>query len=686
MLLLYESALHLRVVSLLSIIRHTGTRLCSLFFFVGCLASAQTNPSQSSQSGILDDSTKQVYGPKTTRYLLENDLLKDRDTSYAVDTAMDNFHNYNFVNRFGNQYADLGNLGTPLRPVFYAPPLQIGTYLGINAYSPYAFAPENVRYYDTKSPYTSLRYVQGGLFQQLLDVSHSRNVNPRWNVGVDYQRITSAKQFGYRAPAGREERHADHHAVVLYTRWLSKDSTYHLMANFSHLNHTLNDQGGLLDTLTLNRRQTDLLDQFELNGRSQLAPSSGGQQLVRSTDFRNQWHLYHQYKFGNGFQVYHGFDRQAQRYSYQDLQPRYADFAARRSGQYFYPDQFPGDTSRRYYYSDNATRDQIRFVSYENRLGLKGTFRGWDYRLYARRRDFSVAYSGDYENFRGIPYINSNNTDYVLVTVRRSENFLGVWGQYRFGKQTKLYAEGEYLLFRDYKLSGTFESPWFNAGYVSMLYSPTLVQQRMSGNHFRWEHGFSPVSMNQLFGQLNLRAGKFYFEPRVSLTNLANYIYFDGLAAPQQSTPFQVIRLGGKLAYHGKVFHAINEAHFTQVTTGANVLRIPQWFVNARWYLEGPLFRKALYLQIGVDAHYKSTYFADAYMPATGQFHLQDAFAVNAYPVVDVFVNARINRVRLFAKLSHANQSFPGNGYFIAPYYPGQRRTFGFGVIWPLFD
>lgn len=679
--LLPESALHLRVISLLSIIRRNGAWFGSLFFLIGCLANAQTNPRQSSQSQILDDSTKQVYGPLTTRHLLENDLLKDRDTTYAVDTAMDNIHNYNFVNRSGNRYADLGNLGTPLRPVFYAPPARIGTYLGIDAYTPYAFAPDEVKYYDTKSPYTSMRYVQGGLLQQVLEVGHSRNVNPRWDVGIDYRRLTSAKQFGFQGRQGREERQADHHSVVAYTRWLSKDSAYHLLVHFSHLNHVLNDQGGLLGALGLNQRQDSLLDNFDLNGRSQLAPSLNSQQQVRSNDFRNHWHVYHQYKFGNGFQVYHVFDRQTQRYSYQDLEPRYENFARLRNGRHFYPDRFPNDTTRTFYFSDDATRDQTRFVLYENTAGLKGTFRGWDYRLFARRRDFSV----NYQSLRGLP-TGPTNTPYEPVTVRRAENFLGAWGQYRFSKRIKLYAEGEYLLFRDYRLAGTFESPWFRAGYVSMLYSPTLVQQRMSSNHFRWDNDFSAVSMNQLFGQLNLRAGKLHLAPQVSLTNLANYIYFDAQAAPQQSTPFQIIQLGGTLAYHGRVFHAINEVHFTEVTTNADVLRIPQVFANARWYLEGPLFRKALYLQIGLDVHYKSTYFADAYMPATGQFHLQDEFLVNAYPVVDAFANARINRVRLFVKFAHANQGFPGNGYFISPYFPGQRRTFGFGVIWPLFD
>jgi hypothetical protein len=629
---------------------------------------------------ILDDSTKQVYGPETSRYLTETDLLNNRDTTYAVDSVLDNIHNYNFVNRSGNRYVDLGNLGTAMRQVFYTPPPQIGTYFGINAYTPYLTAPENVRYFDTKSPYTSLRYVQGGLFQQLLNVTHTRNINPRWNIGLDYQRLTSSRQYGYNS---RNERHADDYAVVVHTRWISADSNYHILAHFSHLNHHVNEQGGLLDSLSAD--PDNLITNYQEEGQSQLPPLQGSDPTVRSNDYRNNWHVYHQYKFGNGFQVYHIFDRQTHRYSYNDYENRYDNFFNFRRD-YFYPD-VNEDRSYRYYFSDDSTRDNMRYVLYENRIGLKGTFRGWDYRLYARRRDFSVTYGGDYQVFRGIPYINPTNTPYEAVRERRSENFLGAWGQYNFRKNIRLYAEGEYLLFRDYKLSATFESPWFRAGYLSMLYSPTLVQQRMSGNHFRWNDDLKTTSVNQLFGQLNLKYKALYFEPSVTVMNLANYVYFDQTITPKQSTPFQVVQLGATLAFHGKVFHAINQAVFTQTTTDANVIRMPTWFLNARWYAEGYLFKKALYMQLGFDAHYKSDYYADAYMPAIAQFYLQDNFLVRGYPVIDVFANARVGRVRLFAKMSHVNQGVVfGNGYFTSAYYPGQRRAFGFGVIWPLFD
>jgi len=52
----------------------------------------------------------------------------------------------------------------------------------------------------------------------------------------------------------------------------------------------------------------------------------------------------------------------------------------------------------------------------------------------------------------------------------------------------------------------------------------------------------------------------------------------------------------------------------------------------------------------------------------------------------DIFADLRINRVRLFFKLSHANQGLFSSGYYVAPGFAGMGRNFEFGVHWLLFD
>jgi len=107
--------------------------------------------------------------------------------------------------------------------------------------------------------------------------------------------------------------------------------------------------------------------------------------------------------------------------------------------------------------------------------------------------------------------------------------------------------------------------------------------------------------------------------------------------------------------------------------------------MNARFQYE-VLYAKALYIQVGVDLHYKSPYYANAYMPITQQFYLQNNQQVEGYILADLYANLRVNRTRLFVKLTHANQGVLQPGYFVAPNYLQMRRGFAFGVDWYLFD
>ncbi len=628
------------------------------------------------QAQILDDSTKQVYGPTTTRFLFEKDLLSDREAYHFVDTTIDRFHNYDFLSRNNYRYVDLGNLGTATRPVFYAPPAEIGVYSGFNAYNPYFYYPDDVRYYDTKSPYSSLYYVQGGLLQQLLKVDFSRNITPRWNAGFNYLRPTSPMQFAYENR--EQDRAVDGHSFVFFTRYESPDSAYHVLAHLSHLNHTSNDLGGLLpgdgavDSSGLN--YDVLLEDFRTDADAQIP------RTARSIDLRLNYHLYHQYKFAQGFQVYHVFDRQVQQYRFVDTDPRNAD-TQRDLGRPFYPN---------YYLNDTITNERTRFAVLENKVGLKGILSGWNYRVYARRRDWVGTFQADSSTAT-----SRNPKPRARDRRQAGETFLGLWTQYQFNPKFRLRAEGELMLFRDYRLNGTIETPWFTGGYNSVVYSPTLIQQRSLGNHTNWDYsdrdngGFRNTRADQLFGTIILKSGTLTFMPSLTITNLDNYIFFDEQSTPQQvTTPIQLVYAGASLDYRWKVLRTQHEAIYTlRSGPSADVIRIPAFFVTSRLFAEGPLFKKALYMQLGVEMHYKSNYKGDAYMPAIGQFHLQHEFVLRAYPLFEVFANARINRVRLFAKFAHVNQGLVyGNGYFISPYFPGQSRTLAFGANWLLFD
>ena len=68
-------------------------------------------------SRIVDDTTKQIYGPNTSRYFYESDIFFNRERIHPIDTLIRNFHRFTYVQQNNNLYQDLGNIGTAIQPV-----------------------------------------------------------------------------------------------------------------------------------------------------------------------------------------------------------------------------------------------------------------------------------------------------------------------------------------------------------------------------------------------------------------------------------------------------------------------------------------------------------------------------------------------------------------------------------------
>lgn len=602
----------------------------------------------------IDDSTKVIYGPRTARYFLEEDVFNNRKTLYQIDTSYDAFHRYNFVQRANFQLVDLGNLGTASRSVFFQPAEQLGAQFGYEAYTPYAYPTNEVKYYDTKSPYTNLYLALGGLGQNIARFDHNQNLTPRLNLGINAQRFTTNKYFGTSGTADPQNNLTQNWAFVFHGNYRSKDDKYLLMGQFNHLNHSAYEQGGM---------SPDSLN-FKPDGSIEYNNPSAVLKTAQSWERRNNWHIYQQYVLAQGFQVYHIFDYKRSINLYTD-----ADLSqAQTYG--FYPN---------YYYNQANTRQNVGYRLFENKFGIKGRYQGFNYRAHYRQRIVSM--NGSYT----ISDTTSGN-----YRLRRFENFVGLWLAYYLKDSTqRATAEFEYLLGRDFKVKGEIVSKWFSAGYYSVFSSPTLLQQLYDSNHLRWDNTSRLVNSNNIYGQINLNTKQIRFSPRLDYHLINNYFYYDTTAVARQFTSaFSVLRIGAQTEWRPRKFQFLAQTYYTLVSND-NIMRIPRFFANFRVAFDF-VYYKVLYLQVGGELHYKSAYYADAYMPLTQQFHLQNRIKTEGVVYSEFFLNARINRVRLFVKMANAAQGlFQGifnPGYFSTPFYPVVGRSLGFGVNWPLFD
>lgn len=623
-----------------------------LLFFIFSLSISEYSFSQ-----IVDDSTKLIYGPRTTRYVTEQDVMFNSGNVYEVDTALSDIHNVYSLYQGKQIYQNLGNLGTPISPVYYIPPSSIGKNFGFNSFDAYAFNSAKIKYYDTRSPFTSIKYLQGGSGQQLGDAEFSRNIRPNWNFGFEIKRLTSNKLFGAVTP---RERLADHTSFLFFTRFITGDSAYQVMANYTFLDHKNFETGGVL------RQPGESLDDL-FDYREEKAHLYNS----RSMEKRSVYHLYHQLSLvpKELIQLFHVFDFYNQSNRFKTTTDRL-----------FYPDRnyVPSD-----YYSETEYTDRTDFSSFENKAGLKGLVGNFYYRVYYRRKDFSYK-----QNFPGDS------------TRRFNENFAGGDLSYRIFEKVSLNASGEYLVSgnylskggRDYMAKAELISNYVTGGYYRINHSPTLLQLKYNGNNFIWNNmdsdssEFATTLSDNVYANGNLKWKSLTFNPGVNFSTVKNYTYFDTIALPkQESSSIQVMSLDAMVKLN---WNWINIENFIKYTTVSNpgIIKVPEIYNHLRVYYQGRIFNKALLAQIGVDLFWKSDYFANHYMPITQQFYLNNYFLVENYLLADFFINVQLKRTNGFLRFSHVNQGLAGEGYFNTPYYPSLPRNFEFGIKWNFFD
>jgi Putative porin len=623
----------------------------------------------------LDDSTKVVYGPTSTKYFLEEDVFNNRKRLYNIDTTVDGIHNYNFVQRYKNLYQDLGNIGTAIRPIFYKAPEQIGTLLGYDAFSLYTFKPSQVRYYNTKSPFSNIIYVPGGNDQDLLQFELSRNIDSLWNVGINVQRISANKQLIDKT-ATSDNTAISHWDFMIHSNYQTKNKKYALLAYLNLSDHNSNDQGGVVQenyTVTENNvnvtKTRTLQEMLSLGGNRPLLTNAS------TRDKSYNLHIYHEYVGYKAFQVYQVIDFQTRKVLFKDV--NFSD--GWKTG--FYPYAFkitdglgvryPTDTSTLKRLVLDSLYNESKFTNFEYKTGIKGFYRGFNYRLHFRQRFYD--------------YTNPLNSNY---NKSRNENFLGIWLNQYFKDSTRFFAAFEKSLSTDdFKLNGEFQGKWLNAGGDFQSSSPTFVQQLTYNNSFRWYNSTTAllnVKTLSVFGYTDLKIKQLAIRPSIDITKVLSYIYYDSLSYVQQAKEdIEMYRFGLGFDFKRGRFSTTNQIFYTQ-RTGPDLIRFPKVFINSRFAFD-LLYKKKLFIQTGVELHYKSSYYADGYMPAIQQFHL-DKQEILEYLQADVFADLRINRVRLFVKFAHVNQGLFNGGYYASPGFAGMGRVLAFGVHWLLFD
>jgi hypothetical protein len=601
---------------------------------------------------ILDDTTQTVYGPSTTWYTTFEQIKFDMNQYFPLDTTIHNLHKFGAADVSNYMLQDLGFLGSAVNPIFFTPPEIIGRTTGFSVYDVYFRNPNQFKFYDTKSPYSNVHAIFAGNNRNIVDIIYTRNVNPTWNVGFNFRRVSADRQLDRQTQNNRQTLSTYYD---IYTHYKSQNERYSILANAARLNHEVVEMGGI-DTAAGPGFAFGSDNYFLYQDANVLLNNA------QSREFRFKTGIYHQYQLlRDNIQLYHDMDWNTEKNGYQDNTVR--------ANQAFYEKILLDSTE---------TNDQFRFREFKNEFGVKGEVSNLFYMFFAKRRSINF----EHEHLPLVP----NNSNH--------EHSAGAYLRWKFDSLHYLQVNGELMMGGEHLLQGSYRNRFFEATYKRIMSRPAYIHSMYRGNHNSWTRNFRSPQSDNIYAAVNYEWPVLKVKPFFGFSSVFNQIYFNESAEPTQISGFAQIFSPG-IHFTWQPFNNIyweNTAIYTKVTgSSRNVFRYPELFVNSDLYFMGPVFDSKMILKLGIGTNYKSPYLAPAYHPTIQNFYLQDVFWVpkmtqnQHYIPINAYANVHIGNIRFFFRMEHLNQG-QNDGYFTTPYFTGQRQTLNFGVNWMFFD
>ncbi|MEO6524686.1 MAG: putative porin [Mucilaginibacter sp.] len=611
-------------------------------------------------------------------------LLNDSTQIFPLDTGLANFENYSPLYQPHSPKIGLGNLGLAERDMLFEPSKNIGFDVGQHYMDAYLLHPEDILYYKARVPLTSLYLVSGGQIEQLFKLSHTQNILPNWNVGLNYNKIGSDGLYARQKP--------DHLNAAFFTWYESKDKRYNLLANTFFNNLKAPENGSITsDTvftgnaalakngipIRLTNTRDNIRDngvyikQFYYLGRVDTLNNDANSKVLPTQ--RIAYTLYYnvrKYKFQ------------------QDDIDNYKVF----------PD---------YYYDKSISRDSLALLHVQNEFSYSFYLRGQSVKFVKNEAKLDLGIRHDYYSYSqwvrdtlttqgqsgtGLPQMDKKQgTTFQDITLKAK---LG----YSFSDKMGLDADfqqivqgrdfGNYLYDAKLNLSAGDKIGKIIMEAYTQNSSPPLIYTNWDSNHFRWQNNFKNVKTTSAsFTYIN---DKLQFNIKAEYFLINNYLYFtaqpNGIDATptQEVAPINLLKISVSKNLSFGRWHFDNFAVY-QKTDYQNTLRTPELYTYSSLYY-GKLLFNVLNTNIGLNVRYNSPFVAPSYAVGLGQFYNGPAVKFSSYPVGTVFIKATLKRTNLFLMYDYANQGLLSNGYYTVNRYPMPDAILKFGVLWNFYD
>jgi hypothetical protein len=522
-----------------------------------------------------------------------------------------------------------------------------------------------IKYSSVATPVTELYFKSVMQKGQSVDAFFTLNINPRLNFSIAYKGLRSEGMYINQLTSTGNFRFT--------TSYNTKNKRYFANAHFTYQDILNEENGGITTISDFESGNPDYVNRQRLEVYLNDAKSFlKGKRFFIDHFFRvnpnkgeNNLYVTHQMNYENKFFEYN-----------QATVPS----AVGATTVYRFGDSF----------ANSGINDQTHYNKMYNKLGLtyENTTLG--------KFQFFV------DDFRSNYYYNQIlifDTKTVPASLSRNINSAG--GQYEYQKKKW---NGKFLFSRsvtnqslsnlDAKLHYEMNDDYqFSFGYQNLnkLPNDNYNLYQSSYVNYNWSNDFK----NEKINSITANASTPWIEASLQLMTLNDHLYFENTATDDNQQIVTPKQYGNTINYvsvkaskefkFGR-FALDNTILYQKADQSDAILNVPEIVTRNTIYYTNYLFKKALFLQTGVTLNYFTKYLANDYNPVIGEFFIQNKKEIGNYPNLDFFINAKIQRTRIYLKAEHFNSSFSGNNFYSAPNSPYRDFTVRFGLIWNFFN
>lgn len=212
--------------------------------------------------------------------------------------------------------------------------------------------------------------------------------------------------------------------------------------------------------------------------------------------------------------------------------------------------------------------------------------------------------------------------------------------------------------------------------------SANWFEEHYASNHFRWDNDFNAATHLTL----NLKYCYKQYCIGVKQTSISNLIYFGTDARPAQFSGLFSIREAYLSFYQSLGRFELEGFASLQKSSNEEVVHLPLLLGQLKFGYSQPIFHKAATLHPSLTVRYFTKYYADAYMPATRTFYLQNEVQIGNFPFIDLAIALQVKKANIYVAYSNMFLLTGNYNSFIAPHYPMRDSRIFIGVNWRLFN